>query len=152
MHELIECEFKAVGRARVTAEGPDLEIPASAAVYISIGLHKLLTNAIKHGALSVPAGEVSVKWSFTPGQSGTRLELRWTESGGPPVAKPAHRGFGTLLLERILGEQMNGQIEIEYAAEGLRALINLLIPKRNSDNLGWKSGDLPNQSTTPSML
>src|SRR5262249_53924031 len=57
LKELIEGEFKPVSHAcRVKAAGPDLAIPAMEAVYISMGLHELLTNAIKHGALSTPAG------------------------------------------------------------------------------------------------
>jgi hypothetical protein len=45
----------------------------------------------------------------------------------PPVTKPKRTGFGTLLLERILGLQTNGQVVTEYAAEGLRATIVLMV-------------------------
>src|SRR5215469_9573678 len=65
LNELIEGEIKPVSHAsRVRAAGPDLAIPAAAAVYISMGLHELLTNAIKHGALSTPAGHVGVDWTI----------------------------------------------------------------------------------------
>jgi two-component sensor histidine kinase len=128
LQELIEGEFKPVSHAcRVRAAGPDLAIPASAAIYISMGLHELLTNAIKHGALSTPAGNVGVDWSVTPEENAQRISLRWIESGGPPVTKPKRTGFGTLLLEQILGPQMNGRVVTEYAAEGLRATIDLLV-------------------------
>jgi two-component sensor histidine kinase len=132
--DLIGCEFKPFAEARVTAEGPNLEIPAQAALHISMALHELLTNAIKYGALAVPAGRVRITWSIAPEEHGTRLELKWTESGGPPVAKPAHRGFGTSLLERLLGEQMDGRIETDYAAKGLRAQMSLLVPSSDADN------------------
>jgi two-component sensor histidine kinase len=128
LKELIEGELKPVSQAgRVAATGPDLAIPATDAIYISMGLHELLTNAIKHGALSASAGQVYVDWSVTPEENGNRLALRWIESGGPPVTKPKRNGFGTLLLEQILGQHMNGQVVTEYAAEGLRATIDLLV-------------------------
>jgi two-component sensor histidine kinase len=134
LSELIRCEFKPVAESRVTAEGPDLDIPAESAVYLSMGLHELLTNAIKHGALSVPGGRVSARWTTGPEENGTRLNLDWTEAGGPRVGKPSHRGFGTTLLERLLSEQMDGEIRIDYAPEGLRAQLSLVIPGRRADD------------------
>jgi len=128
LRELIAGEFEPISQAgRLTATGPDLAVPATAAIYISMGLHELLTNAIKHGALSTPTGHVCVDWSVTPEESANRLALRWVESGGPPVAKPKRNGFGTLLLEHILGSQMSGGVVTEYAPLGLRATIELLI-------------------------
>jgi two-component sensor histidine kinase len=130
LKELIAGEFKPVCDARVMAEGPDLAIPAADAVYISMGLHELLTNAIKYGALSVPVGHVQIDWSVEPEQSANRLELRWLERGGPPVAKPERSGFGTLLLNQILAMQLNGQVVMEYETAGLRATIHMCVPNR----------------------
>lgn len=128
LRELVAGEFEPISKAgRVTAAGPDLAIPATAAIYISMGLHELLTNAIKHGALSAPTGHVCVDWTVTPEDSASRLALRWIESGGPPVAKPKRNGFGTLLLEHILGPQMSGEIVTEYAPQGLRATIEFVV-------------------------
>ncbi len=128
LKELIAGEFEPISQAgRVTATGPDLAIPATAAIYISMGLHELLTNAIKHGALSAAAGHVCVDWSVRPEDGASRLAIRWIESGGPRVAKPKRNGFGTLLLERILGPQMNGQVVTEYEPQGLRATIDLAV-------------------------
>jgi two-component sensor histidine kinase len=141
LHELIRREFNPVAENRLTVEGPDLEIPADSAVYLSMGLHELLTNAIKHGALSVPAGRVAIECRTAPEGAGTRLNLEWTESGGPPAGKPARRGFGTTLLERLLGEQMNGEIHMDYAAGGLRASLNLLIPGSNRESPGREAQD-----------
>ncbi len=146
LHELIKCEFEPViAGSRITVDGPDLDIPAETAVYLSMGLHELLTNAIKHGALSVPAGRVCVRWSAAPEDGDMRMNLEWTESGGPPVAKPARRGFGTTLLERVLGEQMSGEIRADYALEGLRAGMSLLIPGGKPDNPGRRQEDLESE-------
>ena len=76
-----------------------------------MALHELITNAVKYGALSVPAGRVDLRWSVTPDEGGDRLVLDWLESGGPAVAKPTRRGFGSLLLERVLSPELNGEVD-----------------------------------------
>ena len=62
----------------------------------SLILHELLTNALKHGALSVPAGRVSLRLNW----NSWVLTFMWQESGGPAVSPPAGAGFGS----RILGD------------------------------------------------
>ena len=52
--------------------------PATAQT-LALALHELVTNAAKYGALSSSSGQVHLNWELTP----ERLELRWTESGGP---------------------------------------------------------------------
>ena len=151
LRELITGEFKPVCHAQVTAEGPELAIPATAAVSISMGLHELLTNAIKHGALSVPTGHVRIEWCAAPEQSAKRLVLRWTESGGPPVVEPKRRGLEPV-FKSISGQQMNGQVATEYAAEGLRARIELLIWDDDSNGSNRKTGDLQNESTASPVV
>jgi two-component sensor histidine kinase len=44
--------------------------------------------------------------------------LRWREHGGPPVTPPEKTGFGTLLIERVLGGDGKAT-SIEFAADGL---------------------------------
>jgi two-component sensor histidine kinase len=45
--------------------------------------------------------------------------LRWTESGGPPAKKPTRQGFGTSVIERMIREQLKGEIHLDWRAEGL---------------------------------
>src|SRR3546814_9265030 len=49
---------------------------------LGMALHELATNAVKHGALSVPEGRVEVTWSVT-NASDPRVTLDWIEIGGP---------------------------------------------------------------------
>jgi PAS domain S-box-containing protein len=90
------------GNDRVTFEGPPLVLDPETAVSMAMAVHELLTNATKYGALSTPDGTVAIAWSFdnTPDQGKVRLE--WKERGGPVVAVPARRGFGTRFIERVL--------------------------------------------------
>jgi two-component sensor histidine kinase len=111
-----------IAQTRVHVEGPDIAIKPSAITSLALVLHELATNAAKYGALSDPAGRVSVTWSFSDGG----LDLSWRESGGPRVeAAPQRTGFGTLLARRSVEMQLGGEVEYDWAAEGLRVRISL---------------------------
>jgi two-component sensor histidine kinase len=60
---------------RVTLEGPSVMLPPGAAQPVAMAAHELATNAVKHGALSVPSGRVAVTWDLGGGPAGT-LRLR----------------------------------------------------------------------------
>ena len=117
-------------RSVVTAIAPSAGMATAARLFITIGLflvlHELATNAAKYGALSVEAGEILIAWSLP--DDGRRLDLTWTERGGPPVTPPASRGFGSKLIERIVTRSLGGSMTIDYPASGLEA--RLMLPLR----------------------
>ena len=78
---------------QVTIEGPALRLPASPAEYLGLALHELASNAMKHGALSVPGGKIHVVWKTDKAKQ--RFLFDWRELDGPPVAEPLRKGFGT---------------------------------------------------------
>jgi len=99
--------------------GPELRLTPQMAVALSMALHELCTNAAKYGALSGPAGRVTVRWSVT-GHNGTgRLLLRWTEQGGPPVQPPKRRGFGSRLIERGIAHELGAEVRLHFAPPGV---------------------------------
>jgi two-component sensor histidine kinase len=100
--------------------GPPVELSADLAVPVGMALHELTTNAICHGALSVPDGHVEVRWSVDEVEGVRKLHLEWRERGGPPVCEPQHQGFGTTLLQRVLPMQCKAEVEVQYDLEGLR--------------------------------
>lgn len=114
---------------RIALSGPSLELAADLAVPIGMAFHELTTNATKHGALSVPAGRIDVSWNVAHGPGGRRLDLTWTESGGPPVAAPARRGFGSTLLQRVLAQQCDAVVTIDYDVTGLRFRMEAPLPE-----------------------
>jgi two-component sensor histidine kinase len=100
--------------------GPPVELAADLAVPVGIALHELTTNAVRHGALSVPEGYVELRWSVSKVEGVRKLHLEWTEHGGPPVTEPKHQGFGSTLLQRVLPMQCNAEVEVRYDQAGLR--------------------------------
>src|SRR5205807_1197430 len=77
-------------------------------------------TSIAHGQKAmegrlVALGRAHVSW--TTDDDKQRLRLRWTERGGPPVAPPARRSFGTRMMES-LGQQLNGEVQLAYRPNG----------------------------------
>ena len=108
------------GRARV--QGPGLRLMPNAALVLSMALHELATNAAKYGALSVPDGHVEVIWRLdrpVDAPSGATLDLLWRERGGPAVASPPKRGFGSRLIEASVTYQLGGGVRLAFEAEGV---------------------------------
>jgi PAS domain S-box-containing protein len=83
-------------------DGPSLVLPSSLTVPIGLCLHELGTNALKYGAWTRDDGQVHIRWRVTEGVQGDgrRLQVDWTEQGGPKVVPPSRAGFGTILVER----------------------------------------------------
>jgi two-component sensor histidine kinase len=111
----------------MVTQGPDLRLPARAAVSLSLALHELCTNAVKYGALSNETGRIQVTWDVIDGR-GDRLCLVWQEQGGPPVHPPQARGFGSRMIERALAAELGGKVELHFLPEGLRCVIEAPLP------------------------
>jgi len=120
--DVITAQLKAfidTSEPRVTTSGAPVLLNAEAAQNIGMALHELATNASKHGALSVPSGRVKIEWNLY-GQGGDRrFRLSWTESGGPPVKPPQRKGFGHLVVERLVAASLRGCAELHWRPEGL---------------------------------
>ncbi|WP_240609471.1 HWE histidine kinase domain-containing protein [Phenylobacterium deserti] len=115
---LVSAELGALAPGQTSWSGPELFLTPRAANALSLALHELATNAVKFGALSIETGHVDVRWKRL-GEGG--FELIWTESGGPRVAPPVRRGFGSTLLEQVTGRELNGEAGVEYGPGGVRA-------------------------------
>jgi two-component sensor histidine kinase len=112
--------FRTLIGDRIHLGGPRVVITPGAAQNIGMALHELATNATKYGALSGKAGNVAIGWSIQEGVDGRVLRLSWTETDGPAVVTPRRRGFGTLVITRMLRSSINGKVALHYDASGLR--------------------------------
>jgi two-component sensor histidine kinase len=101
---------------RFRISGPDLYLTAQQSLGLALAIHELGTNAAKYGALSDGAGRVEISWTLAA--EGDFL-FSWRECDGPEVEPPSRRGFGSRLVERIVGSYFNGRGELSYEAEGV---------------------------------
>jgi PAS domain S-box-containing protein len=112
--------YSAMVENRVQMDGPQVFLKPDAAQAVALILHELATNAAKYGALSVGGAQILLKWSETDG----RLNLRWTETGGPTIEPPTRKGFGGKIIEQMTA-QLNGKTSLDWRPEGLVCEINL---------------------------
>jgi two-component sensor histidine kinase len=124
LRAILSTELKPYGLARISMDGADIILTPTFALTMSLMVHELATNAAKYGALSQPAGKVSLRWSLAD----STLKFDWRESGGPLVTSPTHRGFGLRLLSRGL-EQFSGTVEMNFEATGLACRMKAMIPE-----------------------
>lgn len=108
------------GRTRLS--GTRVRLVPKAAESIAMAVHELVSNAAKYGALSVSGGRVAIGWSVAPDGS---LTLRWTETGGPPVATPTRRGLGMTIIEQSVRRQLGGTISFDWRPRGLVCVLRV---------------------------
>lgn len=117
---------------RIDITGPAVNLPAEYAAPLGLIFNELATNATKYGALSVPTGNVQLFWTMERiAQSKLKILLTWRERGGPPIATPGPRGFGSTLIEKSLAD---AKVESLFEVEGLTCkieLIQTIVKKRN---------------------
>lgn len=121
LRDVLLAELGPFGPNQYELEGPDVDLTPAEALAFGLVAHELATNAAKYGALSGADGCVSVEWATQDG----RLALTWRERGGPQVATPTRRGFGSRLIERSLQGQLEGSAKLEFAPGGLICRIEL---------------------------
>jgi two-component sensor histidine kinase len=101
------------GGSRFVISGEEIRIASSSVIAFAMTLNELCTNTTKYGALSVPEGQVRLAWQVV----GDRLHLEWIETGGPRVAEPTRKSFGTRMMSS-LGQQLRGKVELDYQPSG----------------------------------
>lgn len=101
---------------RVTFSGPIIVLNAQQVLGLALGLHELATNAAKYGALSNETGRVAIQWAFDSG----KFSFTWSETDGPPVSDPSPSGFGSKILNQVVGGYFDGTTEVIYDPAGLR--------------------------------
>ena len=106
--------------ARLAVAGPQLLVNGDAAQAIGLALHELATNCVKYGAWSNGTGSVAVEWRWEKAADGqAQLKFCWREQGGPDVAMPARKGFGHVVIERMVTGKLGGTVDIAYDRAGL---------------------------------
>ncbi len=110
--------------SRVSLHGEDVTLKPEATQNVGLALHELSTNAVKYGALSVPEGRVDISWDIDETRD-RPFHLVWQETGGPAVIKSKHVGFGRTMIEKVVGQALEGKVALDFAESGVRCVIEL---------------------------
>ncbi|HEX8839514.1 MAG TPA: CheR family methyltransferase [Sphingomicrobium sp.] len=112
-----------------TAKGPAVALQPKAAESMSLALHELTTNAVKHGALhGRNGGRIAVRWSYAGTDGNRHLDFEWLERGVDGASiDPEREGFGMELLKRILPYDLGAKTDVDFAADGLKFAMQLPI-------------------------
>ncbi|MFN7023423.1 MAG: sensor histidine kinase [Pseudorhizobium sp.] len=102
---------------QIDIAGPRLRLQSTPAEYLGLAIHELATNAVKHGALSVPTGAVDIRWSVDEG-NGT-FEFGWGERNGPSVVPSDRQGFGSAILKSIVPAACGGKADLIATPAGM---------------------------------
>lgn len=123
----------AATESRVVLRGPPTVVPPKAAEVLSLAIHELASNALRHGALREPSGRVEVTWSLREG-SERWLDVRWRETHAPRDGwqRPCHRGFGTALVEDRIPYELGGEGRLRMSPDGTEAHIAFPLRQRDS--------------------
>ena len=104
-------------RDRIALDGPNVLIDPTAFTALALVVHELVTNAAKYGSLS-DGGSVTLAWDIA--EDGT-LAIRWREEGGPPVAPPTRKGFGSTIIEQSIPYDLGGSAVTAFPVTGFEA-------------------------------
>lgn len=124
LQALIDAEAAAFvdERDRIVVQGEPVSLNPQAYSTLALVFHELVTNSNKYGALSAEGGQVTIGWHRNAGGD---LSVEWREAGGPPVAPPTRKGFGTTIIERSVPYDLGGIVKVDYDPKGLHAIFNI---------------------------
>lgn len=120
-----EVSVQAQHEGQYVLDGPDVALSPKAAEVLTLAIHELAINAVKYGALSVPTGTVTVRWSAFEKHGGPWLAFDWTEEGTPQRSTsspdtPRRRGFGSELIEGRIPYELRGRGQVTIEPGGAR--------------------------------
>lgn len=134
MAEVLRLELQAQGCQEgedFSLEGPPLTLPPEAARAIAMASHELTTNAIKHGALGSPHGQVEIAWKLREPEGGkTHVWFHWKEHGVSINTRSDTKGYGLRLLERIFRHSLNGTSNCTLNPDGAEFMAEFHIDSR----------------------
>lgn len=122
LHELVQgalAPFRSRSTNDIIVDGDRIRLTSKFGQSMALVLHELVTNAVKHGALSTPGGKVNVGWSRITTVDGDKIAFSWRERGGPLCSKPARNGFGLAVI-RSAASECGGMAEMAFLPEGFQ--------------------------------
>ncbi|SFJ71211.1 HWE histidine kinase domain-containing protein [Jannaschia pohangensis] len=124
LREILTMEMEAFAgwQKRISINGTtDFWFSGEASEALAMIFHELLTNAVKHGALSISSGHVAIDISTGPDR---QVRIDWVETGGPALPRDRRQGIGSTILQNAMRGE--GSVTLDFAPEGLicRIVVN----------------------------
>ena len=107
--------FRPEDESRMTLAGPPFRLNIQAAQILGMAAHELATNAVKYGAFQKEGGRLAVKWTTVDG----KLNLTWRETARSFTPPSERKGFGTTVLENMVGRSLGAEVERIVHPDGL---------------------------------
>ncbi len=156
IERLVMPHATSAGVSRVTIDGSPQRLPATIAPSVCMVLHELVTNAAKHGALSIPNGRVTMSWQCEMHVDGDRripwLHIEWIECGGPAAHAPVKKGFGTSFIEQTVSYQLRGQSKLDFTPAGLIVRLDVPLERPLRSNMGGSAEAVATSQLAESTL
>ena len=121
----------AVEGENLKQRGPEISIPAKQAEVLSMVVHELVTNAVKHGALSAENGHIEISWDAHDRGNENEFQLRWRERASLIAHEPARRGFGSEFLEKSIPHMLRGRFERTFGSDGIECTVSFLLDQND---------------------
>lgn len=118
LRKIVNIELKAYRSATgesITIAGPEITLAADVVAIMTLVIHELATNAVKHGALSQSGVRLDISWA---NQSGG-LRLVWAEKVKHPLEQPQKINFGLSLIQQAIPAEIDGEVKLDFQPDGL---------------------------------
>jgi two-component sensor histidine kinase len=92
--------------------GIELRIPGSIVTSLTMVLHELAVNAVKHGALKLRDGKLTVAWQVEDVPAAPLLKIAWEEMASAAYTPGSH-GYGTGLIDTTIAS-LGGVVQREH--------------------------------------
>ena len=147
LRDIIRLELQAHGFEvgdKITVSGPPTALSPETVQTLSLVLHELATNAVKHGALKMKQGTVDITWSLTEADhSPPVLTLDWHEHGVRMPQEVPKRGYGRELIEKALTFTLNATTDLGFGGDGISCCIR--IPLASHETNTQDERDVPEE-------
>ncbi|HEY9039506.1 MAG TPA: PAS domain-containing protein [Roseovarius sp.] len=112
--------YAPLGERQVRLYGGEVVLSGGMVTSLTLLLHELATNAVKHGSLGAENGRIDLSWSVS---DAGEFHMIWKERGGPAVSTP-ERESGAGIVENLV-KASDGALHFDWQSEGLIVTLDL---------------------------
>ncbi|MCZ0964189.1 PAS domain-containing sensor histidine kinase [Paracoccus benzoatiresistens] len=132
LHGLIEAILKPfAGSLPIDLAVEDVLVGQAAVTPLALVFDEPCTNSVKYGALSQDSGGLAISSEHR----GDRLIIHWDETFAPVQAGSTvqGQGFGTIMCELALRDQLDGSFRRQFTNSGMHASLDLSHARLSAD-------------------